>query len=428
MTSGSNPLRLTAGLIFLFLAGLHSTTQAELTWQGQLRTQGSASLRDGDDTISQNENQHFFIDGAFDGRLNLQYQATPSFFMECSYEAAISGGQTRRALQGLDTPSGSPFFTAPSYPDDSRQLFSLTGLLKEDSDVVAYHRLDRLFAVLQTDIGSFSLGRQALTWGNGMMFNPADLVNPFAPSDIIRDYKVGSDMALYQVTTNHINDFQLAVVPRRDENSGEVEASASTAGTKLNFTALENDIDLYLMRHYEDTVYGLGINRVLGSALFRSDIIVTDGADQAGTYISAVANLDYSWTWATKNWYGLLELYYNGLGHDTPQAAFQDPATLKRLARGDLFATGRWYIDGLLQYELHPLIHLYASAIVNLSDTSFLLQPRVDWSITSSLQLLGGCNIPVGSANSEFGSITFDTPEITTSRPTQLYLILTWYF
>ena len=428
MTSGSNSLLLTAGLVLLLLVATHSTALAELTWQGQLRTQGSASLRDGNDTIAQNEDQQYFIDGALDGRINLQFQATPSFFMECSYEAAISGGQTRRALQGLDTPSSLPFFTASAYPDDSRQLFSLTGLLKEDSDVIAYHRLDRLFAVLQTDIGSFSVGRQALTWGNGMMFNPADLVNPFAPSDIIRDYKVGSDMALYQVTTNHINDFQLAVVPRRDEESGEVENTASIAGAKLNFTALENDIDLYLMRNYEDTVYGVGINRFLGSALFRTDIIVTETAEEAGTFISAIANLDYSWTWGTKNWYGLLELYYNGLGHDTPQEAFQDPATLERLARGDLFATGRWYIDGMLQYELHPLIHLYASAIVNLEDTSFLLQPRVDWSITSSLQLLVGCNIPVGSANSEFGSITFDDPQITTSRPTRLYLVLTWYF
>lgn len=428
MTSASNLLLPAIGLVLLPLTALPFNAWAELTWQGQLRAQGVASLRDGEDALSQNEDQHSFIDGALDGRLNLQYQATPSFFMECSYEAAIGGGQTRRALQALDAPSGSPFSTASSYPDDSRQLFSLTGLLKEDSDVIAYHRMDRLFAVLQTDIGSFSLGRQALTWGNGMLFNPADLVNPFAPSDIIRDYKVGSDMALYQVTTNRINDVQLAVVPRRDEETGEVETSTSTAGVKLKFTALENDIDLYLMRNYEDTVYGLGINRFLGSALFRSDIIVTDAGDQAGTYLSAVANLDYSWTWASKNWYGLLEIYYNGLGHDTPQEAFQDPATLERLARGDLFATGRWYIDGMLQYEVHPLIHLYASAIVNLDDTSFLLQPRVDWSITSSLQLLGGCNIPVGSANSEYGSITFDDSQITTSRPTQLYLILTWYF
>ena len=428
MISGSNSLLLPTGLVLLLLATLHCTALADLTWQGQVRTQAIASLRDSDDTVSINEDQHSFFDGALDGRVNLQYQATPTFFMECSYEAIISGGQTKRALQGVDIASSAAYFTTLSYPDDSRQLFSLTGLLKEDSDVIAYHRLDRLFAVLQTDIGSFSLGRQALTWGNGMMFNPADLVNPFAPSDIIRDYKVGSDMALYQVTTNHINDFQLAVVPRRNEESGEVEASSSTAGAKLNVTILENDTDLYLMRHYDDIVYGLGINRFLGSALFRSDIIVTDAADQAGTYISAVANLDYSWTWAQKNWYGLLELYYNGLGHNTPQQAFQDPAALDRLARGDLFATGRWYIDGMLQYELHPLIHLYLSAIVNLDDTSFLLQPRVDWSITSSLQLLGGCNIPVGSANSEFGSITFDDPQITTSRPTQLYVILTWYF
>ena len=37
--------------------------------------------------------------------------------------------------------------------------------------------------------GVVCVGRQAVTWGNGLIFNPMDLFNPFSPVDIERDYK-----------------------------------------------------------------------------------------------------------------------------------------------------------------------------------------------------------------------------------------------
>jgi hypothetical protein len=64
--------------------------------------------------------------------------------------------------------------------------------------------------------GSVRIGRQAITWGNGLIFNPMDLFNPFPPADIQRDYKVGDDMALAQVALPYSADLQLLYVVRRD--------------------------------------------------------------------------------------------------------------------------------------------------------------------------------------------------------------------
>ena len=60
--------------------------------------------------------------------------------------------------------------------------------------------------------GSLSIGRQAVTWGNGYVFNPMDLVNPFPPTDIERDYKIGSDMVIGLVNLGTSGDLQLVYV------------------------------------------------------------------------------------------------------------------------------------------------------------------------------------------------------------------------
>jgi len=43
-----------------------------------------------------------------------------------------------------------------------------------------------------------------------------DLFNPFAPTDVERDYKVGDDMVTTQFGINGMGDFQFLYVPRRD--------------------------------------------------------------------------------------------------------------------------------------------------------------------------------------------------------------------
>ncbi|MCP4722535.1 MAG: hypothetical protein GY860_24010 [Desulfobacteraceae bacterium] len=52
--------------------------------------------------------------------------------------------------------------------------------------------------------------------------------------------------------------------------------------------------------------------------------------------------MDYSWIWLTKNFYGYIELYYNGLSDADYWDHFSDPAILERIDRGELFALGRF--------------------------------------------------------------------------------------
>lgn len=51
-----------------------------------------------------------------------------------------------------------------------------------------------------------TLGRQAVSWGNGMVYAPMDLFNPFAPTVVDQDHKAGDDLILVERLFSSGND------------------------------------------------------------------------------------------------------------------------------------------------------------------------------------------------------------------------------
>ena len=87
---------------------------------------------------------------------------------------------------------------------------------RDDSSDFILHRLDRLSLGYTSESLVMRLGRQAVTWGNGLVFYPMDIFNPFNPVAIDKDYKTGDDMLYGQWTTYQGNDWQMILLPRRD--------------------------------------------------------------------------------------------------------------------------------------------------------------------------------------------------------------------
>ena len=141
-----------------------------------------------------------------------------------------------------------------------------------------------------------------------------------------------------------------------------------------------------------------------------------------------VANMDYSWVWWNKNFYGLVEAYFNGLGENDIEKALFNRDIGERLARGELFVLGRYYLSATLQVELHPLLQFYLTGINNVKDPSGILQPRATWDISQNLQLTLGANLYYGAHGTEFGGITLPGTSIRTRPADSLYLWLTFYF
>ncbi|MBC2715745.1 MAG: hypothetical protein HF978_10595 [Desulfobacteraceae bacterium] len=371
-------------------------------------------------------------DGAVEFRLKKNTGFNDWLSLDFHYEVIGTGGETRKAQQQFlkQYPVFSDsLFMANAVKDDSR-VMDLTHTISSDTEYLLYHRIDRLVLSASADWGSVRVGRQALTWGNGFLFNPMDLFNPFSPTDVDRDYKIGDDMITAQVYTGNSGELQMLYMPRRDTENHNIEWDDSSLAAKFHFNISITDIDVMAGKHYEDNVLGIGFTGYLMNAAWRLDTTYTwlDADSERSGFVSLVANIDYSWVWWNKNLYGWIEYYYNGLGENDYQKALTDPDIMKRLARGEWFTLGHSYMNTQLQIEWHPLVNGFITIITNTGDSSGILQPRITVDPAQNFQIMCGGNIYYGKTKTEFGGIELPGVLVREVPADMVYLWLSYYF
>ena len=317
----------------------------------------------------------------------------------------------------------------PRLPGDERRLFNLTKVMHDRGKSALLHRLDRLWAGYASEKAVVRVGRQAISWGNGLFYAPMDLVNPFDPAAVDTEYKAGDDMLYVQYLQDSGNDVQVAAVVRRDPVDGEARREQGTTAAKYHGFAGSREYDLLLAEHYDDLVVGLGGTVSPGGAVLRGDVVVTD--TDTDTYVQLVANWSYSWIWGGRNMSGALEYHFNGFGqHDgryDPGSLAGNTDLLARLARGEAFTLGRHYLAGSVLVEMTPLWTLTPTLLANVADPSALLQIVTSFSLSDNMTFLGSLNVPIGPDGSEFGGI--ETGEgLYLSSGAGVFAQLAWYF
>ena len=401
-------------------------------WGGHVKVRGGILWAD-EESFFQPVGTGPHYDGSAEARLTSKiYFGTWGYF-EAHNETILSGGDTRRKLKELQGLYPALFTTdlmVPGPLNDDRRLMDLTWTIDEDDHYIMYNRFDRLSLTLLPRWGAVTIGRQAVTWGNGLIFNPMDLCNPFAPTDIERDYKVGDDMVSAQVNLGTRGGVHFLYVPRRNPVKREVQWNYSSLAGKVHFAWGTTEFDIMAAKHYEDAVFGIGCTGYLGGTAWRVDGIWTILNDHQGKdyYFSLVANIDYSWVWWKKNWYGFLEFFYSGIGESDYTDALLDQAILERLDRGELFTVGRTYLSGHLRVELHPLLNCYLTVINNLADPSGVVQPRVVWDCLQDLQITVGGTVYYGRQGTEYGGFRIPGTPFHLRGQDSGFLWATYYF
>ena len=315
-------------------------------------------------------------------------------------------------------------------PNDDRRFFNLTNVIDDGGKFVALHRLDRLWLGYANDKAVIRFGRQALSWGNGLVFSPMDIVNPFDPTQVDTEYKAGDDMLYGQYLRDNGDDVQFSYVIRRDIVSGDPRFDESTVAAKYHGIVGNAEFDLLVASNYGDATLAVGGNRSIGGAIWRGDLVVTDAA--SGSKVQLVTNLSYSWVWGGKNVSGVVEYYFDEFGqkdgHYDTESLAQNPELLQRLARGQSFTLGRHYIAGGLTIEMTPLWILAPTLFTNIEDGSTLLQIVTRNNLSEEMEFIGALNIPIGPDGSEYGGIGLDMPGVYLSTDASLFAQLAWYF
>lgn len=318
----------------------------------------------------------------------------------------------------------------PHLPNDRTRLFDLTWVLTDSGKSAALARLDRLAVGYTADKAVVKFGRQAISWGNGLIYTAMDIFNPFDPAAVDKEYKTGDDMLYGQFLRDNGDDLQGVMVFRRNIVTGEVEADVGSLAFKYHGFLGSGEYDALLARHFGDTLVGGGGNLDLGGAVWHGDLVLTV-ADE-NTVASVVTNLSYSWTWGGRNVSGVAEYFYNGFGQADGCYSFacleQNPELLARLARGELFTLGRNYIALSAMFEMTPLFLLTPNVFVNLGDPSALFQVVFQNDLHENLLLRSSINLPVGADGTEFGGLPTEIPGVYLSSGASVFAQIAWYW
>ncbi len=291
----------------------------------------------------------------------------------------------------------------------------------------SFHRLDRLALKWQSSQWGVTVGREAVSWGNGIVFQPMDIFSPFSPTVVDRDYKAGDDLILVDRLLGNGQDLQLLHVARRDAG-GDVSDRADSSALKWHGYVGPLEFDVVGARHYDSDIYAAATRFPLGQALVRLDIVASEDID-GNQVFSGVINGDMTFMVADRNAYAFLEYFHNGWGvSKLPDNVLTLPVDLQlRLARGELFNVMKNYVAAGVSYEWHPLISHTATVITNLHDNSTLFQTGISFTPGDKQTMQLGWVEPFGSPGEEFGGLPLVGRNLTTGGASRVYFRWVYY-
>jgi len=325
----------------------------------------------------------------------------------------------------------SPENTLDQTPrNDKLRFMDLTWTLDEGDRHDVIQRFDRLAVEYRAEHWGVTVGRDAVSWGSGIVFQPLDLFAPFAPTTVDRDYKNGEDMIKVDGVTDGGGDWQLLSVFRR-KLDGERTTSVDAFGAKWHGAIGDTEYELIGGRNYEDYVFGVSARHAVDGAMARTDWLVTE-LDGGGTKVSGIANIDYSFTLFDRNAYVFGEYFHNGFGVDHHPIDLADlPQPLRdRLLRGELFTLMRDYTAVGARYEWHPLVTHTLTLLTNLHDGSNLVQTQLNYEPSDAQHIDLGYQRDLGHRGDEYGAIPLPPPAtgLTTGGGSQWYLRWAYYW
>ena len=317
---------------------------------------------------------------------------------------------------------------ANNFPSSTRRWFDLESNLSQSNTLDINHKLDRASIHYLRDQWVFKLGRQAITWGNGILFHPMDLFNPFSPDAKDTSYKPGLDMAYAQVLFDSGADLQMLWRPGKNQQDNYDSTQGSTAAKYLFYIG-RLQIDLMLAQDYRQNIYGVGVASPIGDALLKLDVVSTE-SDKNRQNLSWDINLQHSWQWGDKPLTGYIEYFHNGFSDGNITALDQlTTEQIRRLQRGQSFTLGEDYIALGIQLQWAPLMIVSPSLIHQLNDNSQLIQANIDYNLSDTSRLIFGLTIARGKDGTEYGGLYLTSNSQIIAQPAnQVYMRYEWYF
>ncbi len=279
-------------------------------------------------------------------------------------------------------------------------------------------RFDRLNVSFHVPGFDATVGRQPISFGSGLFFTPMDLLAPYTPQVVDREYKPGVDAIRldgYFGATGRAT----GVVGVVDEFDLEGLFVAGYGG----FTVVITDINFFAAKIQQDLVLGAGVATSIGPVSVHGDLTVTvpldgeesckgavDGADpdaRCPAFVRGVVGA------TARTNFGLSvmgELYAQTTG-TSDDTAYLKVATRERFARGELWTMGKFYGGFSISQEILPILIVSATAMVNWLDPSALIGPSLSWSVADNVDFAIGGFVTLGKRPPEVDVLDLIDPK-----------------
>ena len=280
-----------------------------------------------------------------------------------------------RGLEGTDA-------TAP--------WLSLQGTLRETERVEWAHGLDRLSVAWHAgERARLTLGRQSISWANGLYFTPTDPFVPFDPADPFREFRGGVDALRGVVFLGPFTELDAVVRPARVPGGG----TALTALVRGQTTVRGWDVSAWGGVVHEEAGAALALTGSVGETGLRAEAGLR--RHEGETIPRVAVGADRLFRVLDRDLRAVVEVQHDGFGaggvEDLPVTAGSLP-----FARGELQLLGSDAVVVQGAWQLHPLTAISLLSLANTRDGSLLLAPAVERSMSDEISLRVGAFMGLG--------------------------------
>jgi len=265
---------------------------------------------------------------------------------------------------------------------------------EKPSSFAIFQNLDRLFITINSKLADIYLGRQAIAWGSAHVINPTDLITPYAFNELDVEDRRGVDALRVRVPISSLEEFDAGYVFGDDF---KFENSAFFLRGKFYYGY--TDISLMLVGFQKNLLTGFDLTRSIGGAGFwlEGGYVFTDALNGNShkndkDYFRSSLGFDYSLRNGT---YLFAEYHFNQAGATDPDD-YLSRMIKTAYTEGSVCLLGKHYFIPGVSYQVTPLITLSGEVLINLSDPSLFLTPKLEHNIAENIYLLIGAYIGLG--------------------------------
>ena len=267
-----------------------------------------------------------------------------------------------------------------------RRLVDFDPVLLNEDGVLVVHNLDLFALRFRSNRGDLTVGRQVFSWGSGQLWNPTDLLSPFAPTDIDREVRRGVDAVRASIPLALTSQLDVLWLPQR-----EIRDHGGVLRTRFSIGTWE--VSPSAAKYVRDLVFGMDVGGDVGSLGAHVEAAWSHNLDvEDESFLRAVAGLIAR---PSESLLVTTEYHYNGWGETAPEdymAVLQSP----RVTRGEVFGAGRHYLGMAVAWQATGLFGLNGIAIANLGDPSIQLIPALEYQAQQNVLARISGVLPIG--------------------------------